>query len=228
MPDIIDYIIVLPIYKDSQFVNDCINSIEDKSKLLVVDNSEDSFMKKEDKDFEVIYEPKNMGLSRAWNIGAKRGHDWTFVLSVSMKFPNGFSKVIEKLERVNNGQAFITNHSFHCSAFHKSTFEKIGYFDENFYPIYYEDTDYYRRIALSVCHGKSVVMGNIHKIDAISQADGYATTQGLRPPMDKVAEYYVKKWGGKVYNETFDRPFDKYSLKYFPKKTLNKIRKEYV
>lgn len=82
----------------------------------------------------------------------------------------------------------------------------IGYFDENFFPAYFEDTDYVYRAKLAglprfmvretyILHYGSASM---HRVDA------EAFTEAFR----RIQSYYVRKWGGINNYELFQKPFN--------------------
>lgn len=84
--------------------------------------------------------------------------------------------------------------------------QTIGYFDENFFPAYFEDTDYVYRAKLAglprflvpdtyILHYGSASM---HRVDA------EAFTEAFR----RIQSYYVRKWGGINGYELFLRPFN--------------------
>lgn len=89
----------------------------------------------------------------------------------------------------------------------RETIDNIGWFDEGFYPAYFEDNDYDRRIKLleffsTKTIGSQFIAGrsktiaeNPHVADLVRK--GYAR------------RYYLEKWGGAPGHETFDCPFNK-------------------
>ena len=90
--------------------------------------------------------------------------------------------------------------------------DTIGYFDENFVPIYFEDTDYSRRAALAgvkfhnigetgIVHKGSETVGSVPALNA----QNHDTFHRNRL-------YYIRKWGGEPGKETFEHPFNDPSL----------------
>lgn len=85
---------------------------------------------------------------------------------------------------------------FSCFMLKKSTVDKIGYFDPNFYPAYFEDNDYHHRLKIAGLHAYktnqavyyhygSRTMKQDDEIKALVN-NGYAINR----------EYYIDKWGG--------------------------------
>jgi len=112
-------------------------------------------------------------------------------------------KVMEK----PNHHLSAESPDFACFMIRPDTIEKIGNFDENFNPAYFEDNDYHRRI-------------NLLGYKAISTTDRpyfhYGSrTQNADPIMPVVAPpifemnklYYINKWGGEPGMESHVTPF---------------------
>lgn len=198
------YKVVIPIFGNEQYADQCLGSMDvAPHHILIVDNSPTSFCKKyEDRGFQIVYAPENIGVSRAWNIGLKANCDWTFLVSIAACFPNGFSEVLAQMADANE-YCFLTSMSWHCNAISKKLVYEIGHFDENFYQAYYEDTDYYYRMKLA---------GIDYKV--ISDIPAYALTianslnVGLYVNFKALGDYYKKKWGGNPGCETFTQPFN--------------------
>lgn len=226
VPEDINYKIIIPIYADLMIAENCLNSIEDWSKLIIVDNSKESFCKRhEGKGAEIHYHPENIGVARSWNIGLKKDADWTFVCSCCMKFEKGFSNVIKKLQEGDWSRQeylFRTMHHYHLIGINKKLVEKIGYFDENFYPAYYEDVDHYRRVNLS-----GLIQPEAVDTGAICQETASAVSAGLSCDYVNLAKYYVEKWGGEPDHETYNRPFKDKPLDYWDDRSIEFLKDKY-
>ena len=96
------------------------------------------------------------------------------------------------------------NHS--CLIRRKSVFDKIGYYDVNFYPAYFEDNDYNRRCGLA-----GIDCGLVHSAQFLHYwsrsiyEGGLASLNSVRFNINR--SYYREKWGGGVGNESFKLPF---------------------
>lgn len=92
--------------------------------------------------------------------------------------------------------------------FRASITDTIGYFDENFFPAYFEDNDMHYRIKLSP-----------YKIGSLSTAlfyhFGSKTQNKSHMPVvpailfRKNQDYYISKWGGPPRREKYTKPFNK-------------------
>lgn len=97
------------------------------------------------------------------------------------------------------------NHS--CIIRQKSVFDKVGYYDVNFYPAYFEDNDYARRCdLLGVKYGTVNSALFYHFWSRSIKEGGLADLNQARFSKNKI--YYINKWGGSVGREIFGIPFD--------------------
>lgn len=216
----IDYIICIPVYKVNERTRKCINSIKDYEHVLLIDNTEDRecsvFLKSQRyKGLRVKYQNQNAGVPRAWNVGLREKHDWTFIVSSSMIFQKGFKPIAAMLEGYE-GLIFRTNHSWHCAGLSKEIIEQVGYFDENFFPGYLEDCDWDYR---SILNGTKEY-GN-YDIPAICQVSGGATIDGAQVIIAPLRDYFVSKWGGPEW-EVDDGPYVGYPTVWQGGKTIYK------
>lgn len=220
-----NYLVCMPIYKMTDRVRKGFDTIDIPKENILVISFDPACRELEDRA-EVMITEDNLGCSRAWNVALRRGYDWTFIVSSSMLYPEGFSKVLEVLEKSGEDEVFYTQHSFHCSALSPKCVDRVGYFDENFYPAYYEDTDYDYRINLADDHWNKV-----HNIPAICQVDGAATLDGLRPNVEAMKDYYIEKWGA-VWDQPIDpykHPFNNpdYPLSYWAEHSIAELKIKY-
>lgn len=82
----------------------------------------------------------------------------------------------------------------------KSVFETVGYTDVNFYPAYFIDNDYARRIVLSQIKCCSLVNARFFHFwsRTIHQESGGSNSRFFQ----NNEHFYMRKWGGKVGHET--------------------------
>jgi len=222
----IDYLICIPVYKVSERTHKCMESIKDKNVLLIDNSGTRECEVFEQYGFQIEYQTDNIGIPRSWNIGLKKGHDWTFIVSSSMLFNKPFSHIIDMLSDYK-GLMFRTTHVWHCNGINKKLVDQVGYFDENFYPGYFEDCDWDHRCAILGIDE----YGNI-PIDAICQIDGGASKDGLRLNIDGVHDYFKEKWGGTRTREgwgEYKYPFNDPSkpLTYWETNSIETLKKRY-
>lgn len=202
----------------------CVSSCPDKTKLIIVNNWDNEEMGKQcdelkEQGAEVINHPENIGCGPAMNIGLRRIEsgeiDYCIILSPSAMFTNSvqdFVDIIEAQEKKTKEYYYLTvaNHKtdLHAFAVTKRFVDEVGLYDENFYPVYYDDTDICRRMSLIgakkfLCTPARVstnlgggVKGDTRIFDLYWRN------------VDHIHDYYVRKWGGEHTQETFKTPFN--------------------
>jgi GT2 family glycosyltransferase len=109
--------------------------------------------------------PTNFGVAASWNLAVKMGHrePWVLIASDDVVWPAG---ALERFDEVCSEDRLVLSDSWpHWCAFGigMRVVEKVGLFDEGYFPAYFEDRDYERRCArrgVMVGHGPSVVHAN--------------------------------------------------------------------
>jgi len=170
----------------------------------------------------------NRGVARSWNEGlhlayTKYGADVAFIANddVVCSYAD-----LMKLTTValNSPEAFMVSGcghdvrsgadgdmTFSMGAVTRKAIETIGYFDRNFFPMYFEDTDWYRRAYLATGGMDwKVVVPDTHIIHQGSKS--IHTVPGLMEQHHQTfvanREYYLRKWGGLPEEEMYHLPFD--------------------
>ena len=130
---------------------------------------------------------------------------------VLVSLNNVFGEYVDKIneflnwEQEYNAPEEVADHP-NYSAFLVGTdfFDKVGRFDENFKPAWFEDNDSHRRIELlgyrAIC---TVTASCIHY--------GGMTTAMLPPERkssERSSQYYVQKWGGLYNGATYPTPYN--------------------
>lgn len=96
---------------------------------------------------------------------------------------------------------------FSCFMLKKETIEKVGYFDEKFYPAYFEDNDYHYRLRLVGLRGVKTDKALFYHYGSrtIKEGQEIKTISNLGYTIN--CDYYSQKWGGQPGNESFKIPF---------------------
>ncbi len=166
---------------------------------------------------------QNRGLAKSWNEGIVMSEDAdvTIIFNDDITFSPGDVDLIAKAS-VENPHNFIVTcagwnevhqarmelHGLACFGIQKIAIDTVGYFDENFWPAYFEDNDFWRRCTLAGlshvnCSGTSVT----HK-----GSQAIRSSLRLRLQNEKTfranEQYYFSKWGDGPRKETFLTPFN--------------------
>ncbi len=174
----------------------------------------------------------NRGVARSWNDGILAAADWgadvTIVCNDDIVFGEGD---VDKISRaaMDNRDRFVvfaagkntrlrravSDQGMACYAINPIAIERIGMFDENFFPAYCEDCDYcYRAKMLGL---KRFVVGNtsiVHTGSASIYSSSELRAQNARTHSLN-DRYYIRKWGDKPEREKFKRPFNSPNLDWY-------------
>jgi hypothetical protein len=106
----------------------------------------------------VLPMPCNFGVAASWNLAIRMGHrhDWVMVASDDVLFPAG---ALGRFAEVSaEGRLVVSATWPHWCAFTVGmrVVQTVGLFDEGYYPAYYEDTEYERRMG---SHGMTLTDG---------------------------------------------------------------------
>ena len=180
----------------------------------------------------VIYKGygENRGLAKSWNEGVleafERGFDVVLVVNEDVTFGPGDLTQLAEAAALHRENYIVTGRAFHhsegvwssssygCFAINPVAIEQLGCFDENLFPVYYEDADYKRRAALARisswhCDVTAIQHGGSQ---SLSQSD---VARQNRVTWTKNREYFNRKWGGDPAQEKFMHPFDDMRYTYY-------------
>lgn len=163
----------------------------------------------------------NRGVAASWNIGIDQmerlGADWLIIVSAAIRFgPPGGDDLLAALDANPDALAVEAAQGigWHLIAIHRRVFETIGRFDENFWPAYYEDIDFGRRMWLGFAQQQ---WPRIHCDVSLAGFSHGVDLGGAVIDNDKLAAYYAEKWGGPKGEETYHRPFGNRPIHWWPR-----------
>lgn len=168
---------------------------------------------------DVINPEKNLGCAKSWNVFLKNYEGILIIANDDLTFePDAIEHLVEcyKTEKDNPLTGMVTLHGINANSHYgcfivtPTAIKTVGYFDETFYPAYYEDCDYDYRLRT---HGLETVFSKKGTYDHV----GSATHKALTPEQleshhitfVKNRDYYEAKWGGELNKEKFITPFGK-------------------
>lgn len=227
---------------NEEIFKNCVESINPKwlPNLYAVDNSEEGYISKYGVNGE--HHPENIGIARAWNIGARRvlkeNFDYLVIMSATILFEKGMDDLVACMEANANPYGLETQHGWHLICFKPETFKRVGLFDENFYPAYFEDSDMIRRLELTGIHNPMSKTQRIPKVEIAAgfQGDAHAVKSGLKVNFVACENYFVDKWGHpndfssqEKRDHMFQYPFNnpKNGLDYWEPQTIEDLRENY-
>lgn len=175
------------------------------------------------KNFILISSNINIGVSRGWNYFFKNfpSHYWLisgddcYFEPSTLKHIAKFMNAPSSLEYVFCGLKIKNRNNvpagFNTFVVTKLLLQKVGLFDENIYPAYYEDSDLWHRIQLTKQKVTNIDDAYIHSGD--DKCSGSCTLNSVHPiyraKMDQCYKrneiYYKQKWN--IDRTLFKHPF---------------------
>lgn len=159
---------------------------------------------------------RNLGVAGSWNVGVRavldEGLDWLIIASTSFRFGEaGGLDFVEALSGFDGWDGVQSTFGWHFIAVARHTFEVVGEFDAEFWPAYFEETDFLYRMGLAGLaspreNGRP--WGNI-EMDGEYGRQAATLEDGLAPvSLHRCSVRYELKWGGRQGRERFTVPFD--------------------
>lgn len=209
----------IPILNRVDLLERCLDHVDHPADLLVVNNNSihQGFngrlcRQAQARGFEVSHQPRNLGVAASWNLilrtGMARGFDLVFIGSNDTFLYPGSLAAVAALEK-HDDEVIWHLHSWNFFAIHRRAVERVGWFDENFYPAYKEDQDYAYRCKLA----------GVKRIQAYFTGAGadHLESQTIHGDPHYLArnqhtylvnrDYYRAKWGGDFRCERYTMPF---------------------
>lgn len=101
--------------------------------------------------------------------------------------------------------AWVPGADFACFMINKVCWDVVGPFDEKFYPAYFEDNDYHRRILMNNMTARIVPQAPYYHFGSQTQKSAGVVDSSA---FDANKQYYQSKWGGLPGAEVYATPFN--------------------
>jgi GT2 family glycosyltransferase len=163
---------------------------------------------------EVIRPGRNIGVAASWNLIIDRAAPEPVIISNDdiLFYVDTFEELIWALVQYR----FVEGDGWALFGQRHELVQSVGYYDENFWPAYYEDVDYDLRLARAgVPIGRPLSRPVHHEGWATEKALGQESW--LREGRERNHAYFIAKWGGESRNPRwngtpdivhFKEPFD--------------------
>lgn len=187
--------------------------------ILIVDNSGGKLKRDRLLDFHFpkldVITSDNIGLASAWNLAFDLPFNKCIITNEdTMILPHGIEAVIDLMDK-HQKHPFFTgeNYNFKFWAMHPiQADELVGRFDDAFYPAYYEDVDYWRRMQLAGLDFKTpetkILKNALSKSVVRNESSGKTFISQMQRCIDSNDYRYKQKWGGGPGNEVYMKPFN--------------------
>ena len=157
---------LIPTINRFDLLQNLLNQVESQTRkpdqLVIVDNSNGKFSLCDSFPIKTqIVKADNIGYSGAVNVGYHQAKDFLIVCGDDDGISNDAIKLFVKYANSNLDSIFFNPAALGSKGFGifavrvKKAIEAVGYWDEAFYPAYYEDVDYARRMEIAgveMCH----------------------------------------------------------------------------
>lgn len=197
------------------YVNSSIPEVTDFAKALRATNP----------NVGLDIDPTNPGLAKCWNDGLAlafaQGADTVLIVNDDAIPEAGMAQRIARIA-YENPQHYLTmcrmidvpsgqivNSQFGLCAINPIMVETIGYFDENFFPVYWEDIDLYRRAKLAGLQAHAIEDVGVTHLGSqtIRRVPKLSGQNNETFALNNL--YYSRKWGSlEIGKETYAVPFN--------------------
>lgn len=183
--------------------------------IYVVDNGIQYFdISKLGSNIHFIKNNYNAGVAASWNqlcnaifYGIPMVEKCQHALILNDDIYLGKTEEQVKLFIVENNVTLATTTGTWCAfLLNRLVFSKVGPFDRDFFPAYFEDNDYAYRLKLS---GYEHTTHDFLNPEIYRNSQTIAKNPDLNVNFDKNKQHYVDKWGGEPYKETFLTAFNR-------------------
>jgi len=172
---------------------------------------------------------KNLGVAASWNVALRRaqelGVDACVLMNDDVEIePHTMQMLLERLFESNEIAAGPTTLPFTCFALKlPNALDEVGLFDEQFFPAYFEDDDWYWRMR---CAGYADLL-RVDVLDLGITWPQHSTTKSEAGPelakaivegYENSRIFYEQKWGAQPGHELFTKPFDGRSARWHRRK----------
>jgi len=157
---------------------------------------------------------ENRGVAAGWNYGIKKslemGIEKFVIMNDDASFQEG-SYPSQLIKELDDDTAFVMAEvGFAAFATHKAAIDRIGFFDEKFFPAYFEDNDFAYRAKLEGMSYKGIIHCKVEHEGSKTQfwnGTGDSERTVSHDQFRTNRSYYKQKWGGEPGYETFLTPF---------------------
>ncbi|HXO21401.1 MAG TPA: glycosyltransferase [Thermoanaerobaculia bacterium] len=210
----------IPVLNRLDLLGRCLDYVDQPGEIVVVNNNsvEPAFgaglaRLAARRGFEVQNQERNLGVAASWNLlirtAMARGHSMVVIGSNdTFLFPGSLQTVLT----MDKGEAEVIWHirGWNFFVFDTRAVERVGWFDENFYPAYDEDEDYAYRCDLAGAvrsWSELESVGAKHLGSQTIRSDAEYARLNRFTHQQWNARYYFAKWGGPPQAEVHRSPF---------------------
>ena len=209
----------IPVLNRADLLARCLAHIDVPATVVIVNNNRNDFQFEDDVDALaarhgalVLKQERNLGVSASWNLiirtAEKLGFDEYFIGSNDTALTPGSLAAADAFPKEHD-VAIWHLMGFSFFLLNRTTIERVGWFDENFYPAYKEDQDYAYRCHLAGLRRVDVpTAGGDHVGSATIKSNPLYHARNDRTHFDWNMNHYRMKWGEDADHEKFLHPYN--------------------
>jgi GT2 family glycosyltransferase len=144
-------VLIIPILNRYDLLDQNLDTIDYPiNEILIINNGKENYVpKRTDLNVRVLNLPSNLGMSGSWNLGIKlypHLEYWMYSSADTHWVPGS----LEQLHKESGKDKLVmTKEGWSAFSIGENVIREVGLFDEYYYPIYFEDNDYYERMMRS-------------------------------------------------------------------------------
>ena len=158
---------------------------------------------------KVLTMPHNLGVSGSWNLLCQtlfaKGYTHVALLNDDIIWRKTADAIEEYID-ANPNDFYLGLGTWCLFVIPLTTWEKVGKFDEQFFPAYFEDNDYCLRMRND---GLKRDMSPFFNPEVFRNSQTIAKDPTLNGNFDRNRQLFMDKWGGSPGNETYKTPYNK-------------------
>jgi GT2 family glycosyltransferase len=204
-------IIGIPTINRADLLNEALaNYFEDfqETEIFIVDNGNQDIITRE-KNFAIYRPESNLNVSGSWNLIMDYAEKVkaTHVLMLNDDVYLGKTELeIQTILRLWGDAPFYNSEMNWCSFIMSvEGFKKVGKFDENLFPNYFNDNDMFTRMKL--LNMEMVYTATLNPV-IFRNSMTIAKDPTLNSRFSEYRQNYISKWGGVPHEEKFTTPFN--------------------
>lgn len=214
-------VMIIPVINRPDLLRRTLLSVDvDVARLVVIDNSPAGGLALEvlaGMDarpaawMSVVEPPSNLGVAASWNFGIRSTAEapWWCIANADTEFGSGdLARLAAAMDEPGARWVGLCG-DWRAFGINAECIDRVGWYDENYFPIYCEDADYEWRCTVMGVPW-SFIDGTSSHVGSVSwRSDAANARSNARTYPENVA-YYEAKWGGRPRGgERFTSPHDR-------------------
>ena len=179
--------------------------------ILIIDNGVNQQINTHNPRVRVFAQTSNLGVAASWNLICKTafegGYTHALILNDDIELVGNEYELLKTISNHGDNKLLVQSGTWCVICVSKKVFETIGNFDEQFFPAYFEDNDYERRIKMQ----SDVFVLREPGLDPTLYRNSMTIKKEptLNSNFERNKRLYVSKWGGEPHKETFGTPYNR-------------------